>query len=200
MTAANIAIVLLAAGQSRRMGQDKLLRRLPSGERLLENRIHTIRAAGTVPFVAISEDPQKSELVAKASGTPVQVSGTAQGMGDSISTAIRVLPDDIAGIMILLSDLPDVTANDLRALMARFDGKTILCAATEAGAPGHPVIFPARYRSQLEALSGDIGARDLLKTEPVDLHPLPGQNAVRDLDTPEDWTVWEEGVLTHPRK
>ena len=200
MTAANIAIVLLAAGQSRRMGQDKLLRQLPSGERLLENRIHTILAAGSVPYVAVPNEPQKAGLVAKTSAIPVQVSGTAQGMGDSISTAIRVLPEDIAGIMILLSDLPDVTADDLRALLTRFDGETILRAATEAGKPGHPVIFPARYRPQLEALSGDIGARDLLKSEPVDLYPLPGQNAVRDLDTPEDWTVWEEGVLTRPRK
>lgn len=200
MTAANIAIVLLAAGQSRRMGQDKLLRQLPSGERLLENRIHTILTVGSLPYVAVPYEPQKAALVAKTSAIPVQVSGTAQGMGDSISAAIRVLPEDIAGIMILLSDLPDVTADDLRALLTRFDGETILRAATETGKPGHPVIFPARYRSKLEALSGDIGARDLLKSEHVDLLPLPGQNAVRDLDTPEDWTVWEEGVLTRPRK
>jgi CTP:molybdopterin cytidylyltransferase MocA len=200
MTAANIAIVLLAAGQSRRMGQDKLLRRLPSGKPLLEDRINTIVAAGTVPYVAVTNEAQKTKLVAETSAISVQISSAAPGMGDSISAVMRVLPDDIAGIMILLSDLPDVTSDDLRALLSRFDGKTILRAATVAGKPGHPVIFPARYRPQLEALSGDIGARDLLKFEPVDLHPLPGQNAVRDLDTPEDWTVWEEGVLTRPRK
>lgn len=200
MTAANIAFVLLAAGQSRRMGQDKLLKRLPSGKRLLVDRIDTILAAGAEPYVAVLNEPRKTKLVDKASAIPVLISCATQGMGDSISAAVRALPDDITGILIMLSDLPDVTSDDLRALLSGFDGDTILRAATKDGKPGHPVIFPARYRRQLEALSGDIGARDLLKSECVDLYPLPGQNAVRDLDTLHDWTDWEKGVLRRPRK
>ncbi|NDW52213.1 NTP transferase domain-containing protein [Aliiroseovarius sp. PrR006] len=200
MTAANIAVVLLAAGLSRRMGQDKLLKRLPNGARLLEDRIHAIIASGTVPYVAIPDDPQKSVMVEATSAVPVQISNDVHGMGDSISAAIRALPDTITGIMIMLSDLPDVTCGDLRGLMVRFDGKTILRAATEDGTPGHPVIFPVRYRPSLELLSGAQGARTLLQSEPVDLHPLPGQNAVRDLDTPDDWKAWESERLTPPKK
>lgn len=200
MPAANIAVVLLAAGQSQRMGQDKLLRQLPNGRRLLEDRIHMIFSAGAAPYVALPDTPLKHELVAGASAIPVLVPSDGKGMGDSISAAVQALPSSITGILIMLSDLPDVTSDDLRALMARFDGETILRATSQDGRPGHPVVFPTRLRSKLETLSGDQGARSLLKSEPVDLFPLPGRNANQDLDTPEDWQNWEQGALNSPRK
>lgn len=200
MTAANIAFVLLAAGLSRRMGRDKLLRRLPNGTRLLEDRIHMINGAGAVPYVAVPNEPRKPELVAARSAIPVCVPSNAQGMGDSISAAVRALPNNVSGILIMLSDLPDVTSDDLRALMDRFDGETILRATSQNGMPGHPVIFPVRYRRDLEALSGPHGAQALLRSERVDIHPLPGQNAVQDLDTLDDWKTWETARLTTPKK
>lgn len=200
MTVANIAVVLLAAGLSRRMGQDKLLKQLPNGMRLLEDRIQMCVAAGTAPYVALPDDPRKFALVGATSAIPVVVTGAAQGMGDSLSAAVRALPDTFTGIMILLSDLPDVTKDDIRTLMAQFDGETILRACSDDGAPGHPVIFPVRYRPRLETLSGNRGAQSLLRSEKVKLYPLTGQNAVRDLDTPQDWKAWEGAALRRPRK
>ena len=200
MTAANIAVVLLAAGLSRRMGQDKLLRRLPNGKRLLEDRIQMIIAAGAVPYVALSDGPERSELVVASSAIPVLVPGVEQGMGVSISAAVHALPPTTTGILIMLADLPDVTADNLQILMARFDGERMLRATSQDGTPGHPVIFPARLRSKLETLTGDQGAKSLLQSGPVDLFPLPDQNAIRDLDTPEDWKAWEQGGLKTPRR
>lgn len=200
MSAANIAVVLLAAGLSRRMGRDKLLMQLPSGQCLLEDRIRMIAAAGVVPYVAVPTNTRKAELVAQHSAIPVSVPNSALGMGDSLSIAVRALPAAIEGIMVLLSDLPDVTTDDLRSLMTRFDGTTILRATSQDGTPGHPVIFPVRYRSKLEALSGDQGAKELLISEAVELFPLPSQNAVLDLDTPEDWHSWEDHRIKLLRK
>ncbi|WP_424939944.1 nucleotidyltransferase family protein [Aliiroseovarius sp. S253] len=198
MTAANIAVVLLAAGLSRRMGQDKLLRTLPSGQSLLEDRIRMINSAGVVPFVAVPDKSTKLEIVDRLSANAIPIE--TQGMGHSLSTAVNALPEGIDGIMVMLSDLPDVTSVDLGRMIERFDSKTILRASSAKGTPGHPVIFPTRYRPQLEALSGDKGAKVLLDTDFVDLFPLPGQNAVRDLDTPEDWDSWvETGSMTRRR-
>jgi CTP:molybdopterin cytidylyltransferase MocA len=52
------------------------------------------------------------------------------------------------------------------------------------------VIFPARLRHDLLALSGDAGGREILKREEVVLVPLPGRRALTDLDTPEDFAAW----------
>jgi CTP:molybdopterin cytidylyltransferase MocA len=52
------------------------------------------------------------------------------------------------------------------------------------------VIFPARLRDDLLALSGDAGGREILKREEVVLVPLPGRRALTDLDTPEDFAAW----------
>lgn len=199
MTAANIAVVLLAAGLSRRMGQDKLLRLLPSGQSLLEDRIRMVKAAGFTPYVAVPLGSKKVEIVEQLSAIPVTVTTHARGLGHSLSVALHTLPDGFDGIMVLLSDLPDLTSDDLKNMVACFDGDAILRASSQDGSPGHPVVFPVRYRPQLEALSGDQGAKTLLGSETVVLHPLPGQNAVRDLDTPEDWTDWETEA-TRPQK
>lgn len=199
MTVANIAVVLLAAGLSRRMGQNKLLRRLPNGQTLLEDRLRMINEAGIAPYVARPAGSSKFDIT-NGQAISIAVSDNSLGLGHSLSVAVRALPTDISGIMVLLADLPDLTADDLRMMIATFDGKTILRGASSDGKPGHPVIFPTQYRPQLEALSGDHGARSLLTSENVQLVRLPGQNAVRDLDTPADWDAWTKMAVKTPRR
>jgi CTP:molybdopterin cytidylyltransferase MocA len=60
--------------------------------------------------------------------------------------------------------------------------------------PGHPVIFPADLAPLLQNLSGDRGAQPILAAHAGRLHlvPLPGQAALTDLDTPEDWAQWRD--------
>ncbi|SMR71913.1 CTP:molybdopterin cytidylyltransferase MocA [Aliiroseovarius halocynthiae] len=200
MTAANIAVVLLAAGQSRRMGQDKLLKTLPNGKSLLEDRIRMIAATGVTPFVALPENSQRTRLLETLPAVVVPVKDQTLGLGHSLSTAVAAIPAQIDGIMVMLCDLPDLTSNDLSAMMAQFDGSSILRGASEDGIPGHPVIFPMTYRTQLMTITGDKGAQDVLQNSPVTLHRLPGQNAVLDLDTPEDWAEWEKETVRSPRK
>ncbi|MCK0143684.1 nucleotidyltransferase family protein [Aliiroseovarius sp. F20344] len=192
MSAADIAIVLLAAGRSRRMGQDKLMRMLPSGQLLVENRIEMINQAGFVPYVAVPHDSDIKQLVEQSRATCVPVSTDIQGMGHSLSTAVKALPPISTGIVVVLADLPDLTAQDLTSILNAFDGQSILRATSDDGKAGHPVVFPARLRPELEALTGDNGAKQVMSSEAVQHHPLPKKNAIRDLDTPEDWRAWEK--------
>ena len=93
-------------------------------------------------------------------------------------------------LMVLLPDLPDLTGEDLRAVLDAFDGERILRATAADGRAGHPVVFPARHLSEMAALRGDEGARAILAAQDVARIALPGAHAVTDLDTPEDWAVW----------
>ena len=97
-------------------------------------------------------------------------------------------------VLVLLADLPEITTADLQTLLRRHAEvpDRILRATAEDGTPGHPVLFPDWALPELAALSGDAGARDVLRRQQgrVELVPLPGRHAVTDLDTPEDWAAW----------
>ena len=128
----------------------------------------------------------------------------AEGMAASIragARAARAAREGAAGaggasegaaLMVLLPDMPGIDAADLARMLADFDpaADLVLRGAGADGRPGHPVIFPATMRAALMQVRGDTGARDLLRDRAVRLIPLPGQHAIQDLDTPEDWEAW----------
>jgi molybdenum cofactor cytidylyltransferase len=189
------AILVLAAGRSTRMrGRDKLLEEV-AGQALLAERVDTARKTGAPVRVALPPRevaPARWAALAGAGAMLVEVPDAASGMAASLTAGLAALPADCPGLLVLLADMPEITAADIAALLAGFDGSEILRGASAEGGPGHPVLFPARDFPTLARLSGDAGARDLLRREAarVRLVPLPARHALTDLDTPEDWTDW----------
>lgn len=190
-----LPILLLAAGASRRMqGRDKLLETV-DGKALLRDRACAARATGERVHVTLPPRelaPGRWQALEDAGAWLIEVAEPGEGMAASLRAGMAALPEDSRGVLILLADMPEITAGDMLSLITRFDGETILRGATGGGAPGHPVLFPARDFAALGALSGDAGARDILKQEEarVQLVPLPGRHALVDLDTPDDWARW----------
>ncbi|WP_027258761.1 nucleotidyltransferase family protein [Leisingera aquimarina] len=186
-----IAILLLAAGASSRMqGRDKLMEDV-DGQPLLALMCRRAALTGLPVFVTL---PSKAHPRAAATGSaiPVPVPDAAEGMAASIRQGIAALPEQAKAVMILPADMPEVTAEDMLRLAAHFRGEDspVLRAASEDGTQGHPVLFPRRCFAALKSLSGDQGARSVLKSEPLQLVPLPKSHALTDLDTPEDWANW----------
>lgn len=190
------AILLLAAGASTRMGgRDKLLEPVPGGEALLVDRARVALATGAPVLVALPPRDAAPARWACLEGLPlirVVVERPERGLSASLGTAVAALPQEAAGALVMLADMPEITVGDLAALMAEWDGATIRRAATADGTPGNPVLFPAAELSRLAGLTGDRGARDLLQAEAekVRLVTLPGRHALTDLDTPDDWLSW----------
>lgn len=187
---AEIALLLLAAGAAQRMrGRDKLLEEV-GGMALLRGRALACLEAGLGP-VLVTLPPGAGARHAALAGlavTPVEVARAAEGMGASLAAGAAAVPPGMAGVMVLPADMPEITAADLRAVAAGFDGTRALRGTGADGTPGHPVIFPATALPALAALTGDRGARDLAAgARPV---ALPGRHALTDLDTPEDWAAW----------
>jgi CTP:molybdopterin cytidylyltransferase MocA len=96
--------------------------------------------------------------------------------------------------LVLLPDMPDISAGDLRSLQteqARAPDRP-LRAASDDGQAGNPVILPRALWPLLRGLSGDQGARAIFASHPPRLCPLQGDRALTDLDTPEAWARWRE--------
>lgn len=192
-----LAIVILAAGQSSRMrGQDKLLMQIEQHP-LLAVVAQRALATGHPVYVCLAEGVTgaRAQSLQHLDVTLVSVHDAAQGMAHSLRAGIRSLPANITAAMILPADMPELTSDDLSSMtLAYLTGRTaaILRGAAADGRAGHPVIFPRAYFAQIQALSGDKGARSVISANAtqVELVPLPDEHALTDLDTPEAWTKW----------
>jgi molybdenum cofactor cytidylyltransferase len=192
-----VSAVVLAAGQSRRMGgRDKLMEPV-SGGPLLRQVVQTLLGSSVDEIVVVlPPDPgDRSAALSDTKVTRLSNPRAAEGMGTSVGVGVTALKADTDAVLIVLADMPDVTAGDFDRLIAAFDpaeGRAIVRATTDAGQPGHPVLFGRRFFELLRALEGDRGARSLIEDYPEFLVEvaLPGAAATTDLDTPEDWNAW----------
>lgn len=190
-----VLILIPAAGASSRMrGSDKLMEDV-GGETALHRAARVARASGARVFVTLPESgPHSVPRRAELSGLEVRalpIRDAHEGMAASLRAGVAAA-GSAAGLMVLLPDMPEITDSDLSRMLAAFavqPGK-VHRAAAEDGTPGHPVIFPRRLFVELAVVTGDVGGRRVMAGEEVVLHPLPGQRALMDLDTPEDWAAW----------
>ena len=220
-----IAIIILAAGSSRRFGPDNKLLAEIGGEPLIVRVARTltaVRVAGaeievraviaepviTEPAMAELKDPVATALAALPDDTrPLLVENphTATGMASSIAAGIASLPPDAAAAMIIPGDMPLLTAPVVERLLAAFivDGGTrpahpLRPDGTQAG----PVIWPRQWFAGLMALEGDNGGRTLLSDTLTLAVPLdPAQlAALADIDTPDDLASLAAVVNNPPEK
>jgi CTP:molybdopterin cytidylyltransferase MocA len=190
-----VLILIPAAGASSRMrGRDKLMEDV-GGETALHRAARIARASGARVFVTLPESgPHSVPRRAELSGLEVRalpIRDAHEGMAASLRAGVAAA-GSAAGLMLLLPDMPEITEGDLSRMLSAFatqPGK-VHRAAAEDGTAGHPVIFPRRLFVELSVITGDVGGRRVMAGEEVVLHPLPGQRALLDLDTPEDWAAW----------
>ena len=192
----DIPIILLAAGQSRRMGGSDKLMQIVDGMPLLRRSALTAMRAGPV-IVALPPEPHPRDAALEGLDVvSARIPNVEEGMNASLSGALAHLPSDSRAVMVLLADLPEITADDLNRVIAAVDehpDHLIWRGATETGKPGHPVVFDQHLFGTLSRLTGDTGAQSVVRAhqDKVYLQPLPGRIALLDLDTPEDWAKWQ---------
>ncbi|KIC44222.1 4-diphosphocytidyl-2C-methyl-D-erythritol synthase [Ruegeria sp. ANG-S4] len=191
-----VPVILLAAGQSSRMGVgvDKLMQPI-DGAPLLRRTAQRALSVGPV-FAALPPAPHPRYEALEGLGVQmVPVPDAVEGMNASLRAALARVAPDAETVMVLLSDLPDLSAQDLSDVARTVDthpDNLIWRATTTDGVPGHPVIFHKSLFGALAALRGDDGAQSVVKScrGKVHHHPLPDMRALQDLDTPEDWAAW----------
>lgn len=192
----DMALLLLAAGASARMrGRDKLLE-VVEGQPLLRRQAEAACATGARVFVTLP--PGAAARRAALEGLTVEIVEVADadtGMAASFRAGIAALPETCRAVLVVLADMPELGAEDLRRFFNAFRSdpdEPILRGATRDGRPGHPVLFPRRCFGELAALRGDQGAKPVLLAhkDEVRLLSLPGRRALTDLDTPEAWEQW----------
>jgi len=113
---------------------------------------------------------------------------TLAELSGSIKTGLSALPVSSGGAMILLGDMPEVEARDLKLLMGAFEGREAICIPVRDGRRGNPVLWGASYFAEMMGLSGDVGAKQLIAKHQAHVTEVPvGSDGIfADVDTPAD--------------
>lgn len=193
-------ILILAGGSSSRMAPDDKLMEPVSGIPLL--RAITTRAMEVSRRVSVLVRPDWAERKAVLEGLDVDVfepEEAFEGIGGSLRAGCERM-SHAPRFLLLLGDLPEIRAEDMRAVIAARNeapDKLVWRGATSDGKPGHPILFSSATYPVLLGLSGDRGANSelvkLTDNGQVHLVDLPESRARLDLDTPEDWSKWRKG-------
>ena len=181
-------IILIAAGESKRLGRPKQL--LPfRGMALLRYAAGVALEAGTGP-VAVVLGANSEECREVLEGLSVRVAMNAlwrEGMGTSIAKGMEELcMEQLDSVIVMLCDQPAVTPETLRQLtmQQRATGKPVV-ASIYGDVTGPPVLFTSAFFSRLRSLRGSQGAKSLFGEETqVATVPLP--NGQLDVDEPAD--------------
>lgn len=190
----NIAIIVLAAGQSLRLGQMKQLITIKEKSLLewqLEQALQvSSRVYCVLGFNAIKIKPRIDHL-------PIHTiinKKFEDGMASSIAAGVAALPSDLGAAMIVLVDQWQLTSTDLKNHIACWpvNSQAIVVAQSidETAAEdneklGPPVIFSQQYFAELSKLTGKKGAKPLLEKYYQEVIKVPLKQAFFDLDTPE---------------
>jgi len=189
MTAERIAGVVLAAGLSSRMGLNKMLLEL-GGRTLVRRAVTTAFSAGLDPVLVVLGH-ESDRLRAELSGLPytaVLNSDYGRGMNTSLRAGIAALPDDAAGAVVLLGDMPLVDASMVRALLTAFrHSGPKLAISSYGGVVAPPILYGRALFPELRALEAESCGKSVVRNyrpEAVELQWPP--ETLTDLDSPED--------------
>ncbi|MEL6348641.1 MAG: molybdopterin-binding/glycosyltransferase family 2 protein [Myxococcota bacterium] len=186
-----IGAVVLGAGRSTRMGEaNKLLVEI-GGQPLIRTAIQTLLNTAARPIIVVTghQHDAVQAAVADLPVTFVHNPDFRAGMSTSLRAGVRALPDTVDGALIALGDMPFIQESDVQALIDAFapqDGASI-CVPIHDKRQGHPVLWGRQHFAEMAALSGDVGARNILAAN-LDRRRLVavGHAGVHiDVDTPE---------------
>ncbi|MUP47451.1 nucleotidyltransferase family protein [Gramella sp. BOM4] len=186
-----IGVIILAAGSSSRLGSPKQLVQY-RGKALLQHTIDTVKTLDLKSNVLVlgAHSEMINEAIDDQGFETVFNSVWKEGMASSIRIGLDTLiklDTDIEHVMILVSDQPFISAEEMEALLNFHieTGQDATFSEYDGGA-GVPAVFSAVLFPELEKLEGDQGAKGLFKRSDLNFGTHPFKKGNFDVDTPED--------------
>jgi molybdenum cofactor cytidylyltransferase len=186
-----ITALILAAGQSKRMGQPKML--LPWGEMtVLEKVIATFRAADVDDILVVTGgDRERVEALVRDSARTIFNPNYAVGeMLSSVQAGLAGLKPEAEAALIGLGDQPQVGEISVRAVVDQYRKNAgALVVPSYQMRRGHPWLVTRPYWDEILSMGPPASLRDFLNRHADEIHyvELDSSSVLKDLDTPEDY-------------
>ena len=181
-----ISGIVLAAGHSSRMGENKLL--MPWGEQcVVRSVVHKVCGLGLAEVVVVTGH-QGAQVQEHLDGYPVRTVHNpdfAKGMASSIRAGVERVGGK--GYLLVLGDMPKVGEETMGIVAGALDRDAAIVVPVMDGRRGHPVAFGSAYREELLHLEGDRGARSIVgkyRDRVIEVE-VDDPGVFVDVDTPE---------------
>ncbi|WP_245424104.1 nucleotidyltransferase family protein [Methylovirgula sp. 4M-Z18] len=193
MSKSKIAALILAAGTASRwraaggLSASKLVADF-AGKPLVRHVAEAAAHSRAWPVIAVTGHAAAAVMacVQGLALTCVHNADYASGLASSLKTGIAALPPDAAGVVVLLGDMPRVSAGLIDRLIDAFEahpGAAII--PVHQGQRGNPVVLPRSIFGQIAGLTGDVGARQILNRSGVEtVEVVASDEVLLDVDTP----------------
>lgn len=191
------AALLLAAGQSRRMKENKLLAPL-NGKPLIRHAAEALLAELDEVLVITGHEADKTK--AALAGLAVRChyhAGYGEGMGSSLAAGMAALPQNSEAVLVALGDMPFISPALINALLNLYTlaPEAAIIAPLFEGRRGHPVIFRRPLFDALQQCKGDEGAQAIIKAnrKAMLLLPCEDDSCCRDIDDAQTLSLAQKG-------
>lgn len=185
----DLAVLILAAGSSSRLGQSKQLLSW-KGVTLLEHAVRVAKGSGieNITVVLGANLEAHLEKISSCSVSIVHNPHWKLGMGSSLKAGLRTLQLEKAkGVIIMVCDQPMLDSAHLKKMIAHFDhSKKQIIASAYHQTTGVPVLFHQHWFDQLLSLSDTEGAKKIILQHPDFVIPVSFPGGEIDIDTMED--------------
>ncbi|MBA3903749.1 MAG: 4-diphosphocytidyl-2C-methyl-D-erythritol kinase [Rhodocyclaceae bacterium] len=186
-----IAALVLAAGTSSRMGGDNKLLAEVGGVPMVLRAVNAALAsrAASVTVVTGHQAEAVEAALAGRELNMVRNPEYAQGLSTSLRRGIAALPQDTEAVVVLLADMPRITADHVDRVIEAFDpAQPMIVVPEKESRHGNPILWPREFFAQMSTLSGDKGARGLLEQYAARVRRIAMDDdaILVDIDSPED--------------
>ncbi len=185
-------LIILAAGESRRLGRPKQLLSYKDSSLLQRSIDMTKRTYCEPKFLILGAYADKIKKEINSEGIEIIInSDWKEGIASSIRTGLSTIIENhpsVEHVLFLLSDQPYLTADHLEELIAKHqDDQFCITGSKYANQIGVPVIFSYHYFEELLSLRGDQGAKKIIIQHPESTQGVPFKSGEIDIDTEEDY-------------
>lgn len=198
-------LIILAAGQSRRFGAVKLIAKVSTGNGLVPMLQWQYSKLQDFQWPILIATGQYHSLLSQLDIAPdlLHICDQAHlGMGHSISQISQIAQElyQPSHLLFMLADQVALTTADLTLLInqAKVSPNKIITSKTAQGLTA-PSVFPARLLPELSRLSGDKGAKSIIKKHINDTQVVAIDNAQVDIDTEQDLLTWNRTIPVEDR-
>ena len=188
-----ISAIVLAAGESKRMGRPKQLLEW-QGKPLLQHSLESL-INSAVDEIILVLGHEADRIRATLPALPIKIvinPDYQQGMASSLRRGLLATDRSSEAFLVLLADQPGIGPEIVNTIIRTFrqaDPQRGIVRPVYRGRRGHPVLIGAQYREEVLRLQGDLGARRILMNHPGDVLEIDVEdNAIlEDIDTPEEY-------------
>jgi molybdenum cofactor cytidylyltransferase len=186
-----VTALLLAAGQSRRMGTKNKLLQDWNGKPLVKWVADSLGHSYVNQTIVVTghEADQVRDCLSELDLEFVHNPDFEDGLSTSLIKGLMAVPADSDAVLICLGDMPSITNKQLNTLINAYDpdNAAAICIPTFEGKRGNPVLWNRDFIPEMMAIKGDSGARHLLGIYAGDVYEVPMSNTaiLSDIDTPE---------------